>query len=89
LKVIRSTAPICMENPESFSIIVLDGKGAHRRAWTANETDCPTPGVVTVFEHGRVIHSLKEGCSLRAVILTVLPQGKAEGTRRDPNSCTS
>jgi hypothetical protein len=89
LKVLPSRAPVCMENPEAFSITFLASEGTHRPTWVATETDCPAPGIVTISEHGTVAYSLKESCSLRVLILTLLPRGKAEGTRRDQNSCSS
>jgi hypothetical protein len=79
----------CHENASAFAITFSQPKGSHRSSALVTEDDCPTPGVVTISERGKLVQTLKESCSMRAAVLAVLPNGKAEGTRQDRNSCSS
>jgi hypothetical protein len=81
--------PGCHENPNVFTIAFLRRKGSHRINALVTDADCPTPGVVTISEHGKVVLTLKESCAMRAAVLSVLPSGQARGTRRDRNGCSS
>jgi hypothetical protein len=79
----------CHENPIVFTVTFMQRKGAYRINALVTDTDCPTPGVVTISEHGKAALTLKESCSMRAAVLSVLPSGHARGTRRDRNGCSS
>ena len=80
---------VCFASGNAFTITFLVRKGSQTTPLLAAEDDCPTPGVVTISEHGEVIQTLRESCSMRAAVLTVLPHGQAKGTRQDRRSCSS
>jgi len=82
-----SSLPDCMESRSAFKISILPRRGA-RPTYVATEDDCPTPGVVTISVDGKITQRLREDCSLRAVVITALPRGRAEGTRRDRSRCS-
>jgi hypothetical protein len=77
----------CHALSDAFAIRILPHKGAPP-TFVAVEKDCPSPGVVSITKNGRTIQTLRENCSLRAVVLAALPRGRAEGTRRDKRGCS-
>lgn len=79
----------CQASGHAFTITFLPRKDSHATTAIAAEYDCPIPGVVTISEHGEVVQTLQESCSVRAAVLTALPHERAKGTRQDRNNCSS
>lgn len=77
----------CMETVSAFKINFLTHRGGRPTA-VATEEDCPTPGVVILSLKGKTKQYLEEDCALRAAIISSLPRGQAEGTKRDRNPCS-
>lgn len=89
LRGLRSTSsgPLCMETVDAFKISFFTHQGG-RPTSVATEQDCPTPGVAIVTVGGKAQRYLQEDCALRAAVISSLPKGQAEGTKRDKNICS-
>lgn len=79
--------PDCMEGVPAFKISFLTHQGG-RPKYVATETDCTTPGIVSISVDGKTTQHLQEDCALRAAVIASLPRGRAEGTRRDEHRCS-
>jgi hypothetical protein len=88
LEGLREAAPsFCMENITAFRITFQPGSGG-AAGFVASESDCPTPGVVSITYRGaKAPLTFQETCALRKAVVAVLPRGRAEGTRRDGSGC--
>ena len=81
------TSSFCMENISAFTITFLPGSGGGA-GFVATESDCPTPGVVSIIYRGaKGPLVFQETCSLRKAVLAALPKGRAQGTRHDASGC--
>ena len=82
-----SSLPDCMEGVPAFTISFLTHQGG-RPTYVATETDCPSPGIVSISVDGKATQHLQADCALRAAVIARLPRGRAEGTRRDEHRCS-
>jgi hypothetical protein len=88
LAALSATSPgECMESLVAFKVSIAAREGV-LPTYVATEQDCPTPGVVSISVDGKATQQLREDCSLRAAVIAALPQGRAEGTRRDKSRCS-
>ena len=77
---------VCMENTSLFKISFLAHPGGAPTG-VATEEICPTPGVVNLSVDGKPTQHLEEDCALQVAVVSSLPKGQAEGTRRDEFGC--
>jgi hypothetical protein len=78
---------VCAETLDAFSISFKLQTEEHP-SYVATMNDCPTPGVVRVAIGGKLVAQYKEDCALRSAVFAVLPRGRAQATRNDPNPCS-